>query len=573
MVLGPDPNPRPRRHQVHQPPTTDDLSRHIAELNETVRECQAVIIKQNVALNKLLGESLYHGIVYGLHDTPDRFAYTSEDKVLVIDQDSPHYNQAGVITCVAHVNEETTVTVRLLNDTQDEVQFNIKSLKLAEKDDGTYAIVLVDGKPWEVRNVFGLGVREGDSVKIRADNKRIVGAGVEFDNGPVCRVQRVQNDWAEVDDKGERRFIANPRNLDLKTDDRVVVDVGFSTILKKLPKVDSDRYRLTSDPVVKWDEIGGLEDAKRQVREAIEFPFLHPDLFQHYGIKKERGVLLFGPPGCGKTLMVRAAATALAAIHGKEAVTSGFLYVKSPELLDKWIGNTESYIRQNFTLGRQHYYEHGYPAIHVYDEADALMPQRGTRRSSDIADTIVPMFLGEMDGVDDEQSKANPIIFLLTNRADTLDPAATRPGRISRHIKIDRPDLNTGLSILTIHTAVLPFAQEEKKKITLAVAINDLFSKNRLLYRINNEHEFILGDCVNGAMIAGLVETAKMSALNRDIANGTRSGVMVEDFREGVEKIYQQQRGLNHSYDIMDFADKLGLQADKINIDRCFGSK
>lgn len=141
-----------------------------------------------------------------------------------------------------------------------------------------------------------------------------------------------------------------------------------------------------------WDDVGGLEVAKQELKSALEFPFLYPHLFDHYNIEGLRGVLLYGPPGCGKTLLARVCAYSIAKIHGKQAIDSAYIYVKSPEILDKWVGNTEREIRELFERGRKHYREHGYKAILAIDEADAIMPQRGTRRSSDISDTIVPMF-------------------------------------------------------------------------------------------------------------------------------------------------------------------------------------
>jgi SpoVK/Ycf46/Vps4 family AAA+-type ATPase len=185
---------------------------------------------------------------------------------------------------------------------------------------------------------------------------------------------------------------------------------------------------------------------------------------------------------------------------------------------------------------------------------------------------MVPMFLGEMDGVDKKQTEENPITVLLTNRADTLDPAITRPGRISRHIKIERPDEMSAVDILNIHTRNIPFADESSKKATLMIATADLFSKSRLLYRVNNQHDFTIAECVSGAMLENLAQIAKMNALHRDLAEKTQTGVNTEDFRVAVKKVFSQSRGQNHSYDLQDFAEKVGLQSEKMQVERCFGA-
>jgi ATP-dependent 26S proteasome regulatory subunit len=182
------------------------------------------------------------------------------------------------------------------------------------------------------------------------------------------------------------------------------------------------------------------------------------------------------------------------------------------------------------------------------------------------------MFLGEMDGVDSKETEANPIVILMTNRADILDPAITRPGRISRHIKINRPDQMSSIDILDIHTKKIPFQDPKNRMAILAICASDLFSKSRLLYRINNEHEFVLGDCVSGAMLKNIAEIAKINALHRDLKSASKSGVTVEDFRQAVERVYKQQAGTNHSYDLLDFSEKIGIQAEKMQTTRCFGS-
>ena len=270
-------------------------------------------------------------------------------------------------------------------------------------------------------------------------------------------------------------------------------------------------------------------------------------------------------------MIARAAAHSISEIHGSESLSTGYIYVKSPEILSKWVGNTEMEIRNLFERGREHFRNCGYPAILVFDEFDAIAPQRGTRRSSDIADTIVPMFLGEMDGVDDSQTRENPIVIVMTNRSDILDPAIIRPGRITKHIKINRPRESESLDILGIHSKNMPFPTDDKQGV-LAVACADIFSRSRLIYRVNNEHDFTLGDTVSGAMLQSLVEQAKMNALRRDIKNSQQTGLTLEDFRLAVNMIHDKQQGMNHSYDLHDFAESKGLQPDNIKVDRCFGS-
>lgn len=468
--------------------------------------------------------------------------------------------------------------VQLLDEAQTTEEFTLglngtpQQIQLSMKDDGTFVILSIDGKPVEVRNVPRMNLTVGQTVKFLEKSKQIIGVADEITAGPICRVSAVTPEGVEIDERGEKRLIKNPKGFSLEEGDRIVVDSTFFIITQKLQRDPAETYKLKGEPTATWDDIGGQDEAKRQVQDAIELPFQHPELFDHYGVKRCKGVLLYGPPGNGKTLIARAAASAIARLHGASgAVDSGYLYIKGPEILDKWVGNTEKTIRENFRAGRVHSMKHGYPALHVYDEADALMPQRGSRRSSDISDTIVPMFLGEMDGVDDEEMKHNPIVVLLSNRPDVLDPAVTRSGRISTHIKVERPNLDSSRLILGIHARKVPFFKEEIREQALMVVANDVFSKSRLMYRINGEHDFTLGDAVNGAMLASIVEQAKLIALHRDIEAGSRTGVSVDDFRAAVDQVFKQQRGLNHSHDLNDFAEKKGIQPSEIKVERCFG--
>jgi len=553
----------------------------VAELRDIIRDQNTKLVQQHSTLKRLLGEPLMFGTLLKVHNSIDPRCFKTHDTIIVCDQDSAYYQQGGAIISGLNdtpvIDEDGFCIVKLHNES--EVKFSVGAegkapaqVRLSEKDDGTFAVVSIDGKPWEVKGIPDLSLTVGDPVKIKPDTKAIVSRGYNLTAGPVCHVVSVTDKGVEVQAKSDRVIVFNPHNFTLEEGDRVACDHGMFCIIEKLERDPRERYKLKNDLTVTWNDVGGLDIAKAELRDALELPFTQPDLFQHYGVQPLRGILLYGAPGCGKTLLARAAAAAIAAIHGKESVETGYIYVKSPEILDKWVGNSEAEIRELFERGRRHYREHGYKGILAFDEADAIMPQRGTRRSSDVSDTIVPMFLGEMDGVDEQQTKENPIVILMTNRADILDPAITRPGRISKHIKVERPTDMTAIDILAIHSRKTPFQDEKNKMAIMAIAISDLFSKGRILYRVNNEHDFTMGDAVNGAMLAALAESAKMNALHRDLSAGTKTGVTVDDFREAVKKLFRDQRGLNHSYDLQDFAESHGLQPSNIQVERCFGS-
>lgn len=553
----------------------------ITDLRDINKELTARLIERHEKLKRLLNDPLCFGTLIKVHPYVDPQSFKANDEVIVVREDSPHFQQVGKIISGLNntpvVDEEGIALVKLQSG--EEVYFSIgieekdpAEIRLSEKEDGTYAVVNIDGKAWEVRGLGDLKLQVGETVKVKPDTKAIVSKGYDLHAGPICHVVAItESGSVEIEHKGEKHLINNPRGFKLEEGDRVACDPTMFCVMEKLKRDNRDRYKLTVDLNTTWDDIGGLEVAKQQIQDALELPFLEPELFKYYNVQPLRGVLLYGPPGCGKTLLARVMAWAMAKAHGKEAIESGYIFVKSPEILSKWVGNTESEIRELFQRARRHYHEHGYKAMLAFDEADAIMPQRGTRRSSDVSDTIVPMFLGEMDGVNPADTEANPIVVLMSNRADILDPAITRPGRISKHIKIDRPTDMESIDILGIHTKNIPFVDKDQIS-TLAVAVADLFSKSRLLYRVNNEHDFTLGDAVNGAMLAALAEEAKMLALHRDLDKKIRTGVTVDDFREAVNRIFSQQRGINHSYDLQDFAEKHGIQPQNMNVERCFGS-
>lgn len=554
----------------------------ITELRSVIENCKTDLIRQHGIITRLAADPFIFGTVLKINNYCNPLFFKTNDEVLVIDSNSPHFNKGGRIISGRNdtdvVDQDGFVLVRLVDDTEASFSIGIEGknpaqVRLTQKEDGTYAIVHVDGKAWEVKGAPDLDLKIGDPVKVKPDNKAIIGIGHDLVAGPICSVVAILDDNnIEIFYKGDKYLVQNPNNISLKEGDRVATDSNMFCVVKKLPADARNKFKISSDLEVSWDNVGGLKEAKQELKNALELPFTHADIFEHYGIETLKGLLLYGPPGCGKTLLARVAAWSMSQTHGKQSVDTGYIYVKAPEILDKWVGNTEKEIRDLFERGRLHYRENGYKAILAFDEADAIMPQRGTRRSSDIADTIVPMFLGEMDGVDENQTKENPIVILMTNRADVLDPAITRPGRISRHIKIERPDQFSCIDILKIHVENTPFMEGADVESILLVVASDIFSKSHLIYRINNEHDFILANCVNGAMLKNIVEIAKMNALHRDIADGKKTGLELQDFRNAIQKVYDQQRGMNHSYDLYDFAENLGIQFKDMKINRCFGA-
>ena len=552
----------------------------VSELRDVIKDCQNKLVAQNNVIKGLTSEPLTFGNLIRLNKEPDPNQFKVNDEILVIDSESEHYHKGGrvapALTAESPIVENGCVRVKLHDDTEESFRIGINGesaqIKLTLKEDGTSAVVQVDGKAWEVKGVPDDTLDIGDNVKVIDKTKAIVSRGYDLTTGPICKVAAVTDKGIEVWNKGEKYLVHNPKNFDLEENDRIACDPTMFVIREKLERDVQERYKIKSEINVSWDDVGGLDVAKQDLRDALELPFQHPELFEHYGVQTLRGLLLYGPPGCGKTLLARVSAWSMANTHSKDVAESAYIFVKGPEILDKWIGNTEAEIRELFERGRRHYRKYGYKGILAIDEADAILPQRGTRRSSDISDTIVPMFLGEMDGIDEKQTEENPIVILMTNRADTLDPAVTRAGRISRHIKVERPDEMSAIDILDIHTKKIPFIDPANRMSVLALTASDLYSKTRLLYRVNNEHDFTMGDAVNGAMLANVAEVAKMNALHRDVADGTKTGVTTEDFRDAINKLFRQQRGVNHAYDLQDFAEKLGIQAKDMQVDRCFGA-
>jgi proteasome-associated ATPase len=404
-------------------------------------------------------------------------------------------------------------------------------------------------------------VKPGDVVRISPETSQIVCVIPAFDMGHITRVRSVVDDeFVSVQD-GEvgEKLIMKGAHKDLKTGDRVVLDRSNCLVVRKLPPAISTKSIFAG---VTWDDIGGLDEAKRELIEAIEMPYKHRELYAHYGQRVTKGALLFGPPGLGKTLLGKACATSLAATHGEQHA-SGFIYVKGPELLNKFVGQSEENIRDVFLQARAHKEAHGYPAIVFIDEADALLGNRGAEESFGLnymGKTIVPQFLSEMDGM--EESGA--FVLLATNLPTALDPAVVRDGRIDVKIRVTRPDEKACKDIFLIHFKGKPC---KDAKALADVAVEEIFSERRKLAvvhtKLNQYVDVTFGHTASGAMVEGVVRRAVQLAIQRDRAAKSKKGVEPLDVKAAVQAAFEQAKGVDQSAVIAEVVDPTTIQAVK----------
>ncbi len=372
----------------------------------------------------------------------------------------------------------------------------------------------------------------------------------------------------------------------LQVGDKIVMDSTNNVILVKL--AEKTQYAFKTQAVLSWDDIGACEDAKKEMVDALETPYTWTTLFEYFKKKQVKGALLWGRAGNGKTLIGRAAAGALARMHNKESVESGFIYIKGPEILDKFVGETESQIREAFAFGKAHFKKYGYPCIIFIDEADAILMRRGMRTASGMEMTIVPQFLSEMDGIED----SGVFVLLATNRADTLDPAVIRPGRIDRKIYVAPPTKENAPSVWNIHMRNIPMSKGIKATDLIQTTNEALFSEQYPLYYIDSPKgraTFSLGNLASGALIAGIVERAQAIAIRRNVVSltGTETpdfaaivaaskqvekfdGLRQEDFNNALTAIHKEQYGMNHFDELREFMDAKKIDQTTItSIEQC----
>jgi len=402
----------------------------------------------------------------------------------------------------------------------------------------------------------GLKVEVGDLVLVQPKSGGIVAVLDSPKSGTMGTViEIISDDEVEVEAGGDHNIVSvGLFKGKLEQGDKVMLDTSGETVMKHFGQAQK-RFRFSLTTGIGWDDIGGLVEAKVQMKEAVELPYKNPAVFKHYGKKPIKGILLWGPPGCGKTMLGKASATALSLMHKAEQNATGFIYVKGPELLEQYVGAAEATIRALFRRARKHKATHGYPAVMFIDEADAILSKRGTGISSDMEKTIVPMFLTEMDGM--EESGA--LVILATNRADMLDPAIVRDGRIDRKIKVDRPTSESTVEILHRCLKPIPLSNGTTHKQLAEATCKEIFDPRHRMYEITVKDKhviyFTLKDIINGAMVVSVVDHATSLAMHRDLNSSEKKmgGLGKDDLISAVDAVYRENITLNHREELADY--------------------
>jgi proteasome-associated ATPase len=330
----------------------------------------------------------------------------------------------------------------------------------------------------------------------------------------------------------------------LKVGDEIRVDPNYRVAIEVLSQSKSEEYYLETVPELPWEKVGGQEEALSAIKDAIELPLLHADLFAKFQHQTPKGFLLYGPPGCGKTLIGKATAYNLTRqLKEKtgEDMQQFFMHIKGPEILNMWVGESERMVREIFATAREKRKEGFLPFVFI-DEAESILGTRRAGRYSSVLSTLVPMFCTEMDGI---ESLNEVVIILASNRADLIDPAILRPGRIDRKIKVDRPDREAAREIYRIYLSEdLPYDPElirrtggvpQAVSLLIDKVVEAQFShrdENRFLdviLRSGKRDTLFRGDLVSGAIIASIVERTKELAIKRAINSRQEEGISESD--------------------------------------------
>ena len=428
-------------------------------------------------------------------------------------------------------------------------------------------------------------VKPGMTVLLNENTQAVLSLGFEGYGDVVTIREVLDTEHVVVDMPNQLKAVARISGaLDadtLTTGDSVTYDSRMQMVTSLVPSTDAQELVLEEVPDITYSNIGGLSSQIALMRDAVELPFLQPEVYREHELTPPKGILLYGPPGNGKTLIAKAVANSLATraaeLSGKSKKTGYFLNIKGPELLDKYVGETERQIRDIFSAAREKA-QAGNPVVVFFDEMESLFRTRGTGRSSDVETTIVPQLLAEIDGV---ESLDNVIVIGATNREDMIDPAVLRPGRLDVKIRINRPDRKGATEIFALYlTEGLPINDEEVTRAgskqaaietMIETVVEALFSadpKNRYI-RVNLENGvsrwLTRGDFLSGAVVRNIVDHAKKQAIKSFLA-GRAKGITTQHLLEAARVEFEDQVEVPQISEIEDVLSTLNVRQRVINV-------
>jgi len=451
--------------------------------------------------------------------------------------------------------------------------------------DGTSEL-LVDGRPMRVNvhpNIDPFQLEEGQMVLLNEAFNVIEAAGYT-QRGEVCTVVDFVSEnrvvvLGHTDDEKVVTLSEPLRRENIRVSDHLLVDSRTQYAFEKMPKSAVEEVVLEEIPDITYNQIGGLGEQIEALRDSVELPYLYPEVFAEHELKPPKGILLYGPPGCGKTLIAKAVANSLAKNIEKRtgrATTPYFLNVKGPELLNKYVGETESKLREVFKKAREKA-SFDVPVVIFFDEMDSLFRMRGSGISSDMEATVVAQFLAEIDGV---ESLENVIVIGASNRQDLIDPAVLRPGRLDLKIKVQRPDEEAAKEIfqkyltpnLPLHEKVLAEYDQSAESACMGLIghlVDEMYStgeKNKFLevtYAKGEREIFYFKDFASGALIESVVARSKRLAVKRFIESGER-GITMDDLIDSVRAEFKENEDLPNTTNPDDWARISGRKGERI---------
>jgi proteasome-associated ATPase len=522
-----------------------------------------------------------------LHEAPQRVRVL-EERLLEV--------KGQLAQALSH-NEKLTYTLQQAKENIAALREEVDKLTQAPNAYGTFLAINDDGTV----DVFASGrkmrvalhpaidpetLERGNEVVLN-ESLNVVLARTYERSGDVVTIQDILEDGkrALIVGRADEERVAEISDAlaetRLRAGDHVLMDPRTLLLLEKLPRPEIEEVVLEEVPDITYDDIGGLDEQIEALTDAVELPYLHRELFSEHKLPAPKGILLYGPPGCGKTLIAKAVANSLAKkvgeLKGNANVRSYFLNIKGPELLNKYVGETERQIRLVFQRAREKA-EEGVPVIVFFDEMDSLFRTRGSGISSDMESTIVPQLLAEIDGV---ETLRDVIVIGASNREDLIDPAILRPGRLDVKIKIERPNEGAAQQIFARYlTSDLPLSSgdvmdygggDPGKAVQAMIerTVSEMYradDENRFLevtYQNGDKEVLYFKDFASGAMIENIVRRAKKRAIKRAIA-GDPPGIRMADLLDSIKEEYKENEDLPNTTNPDDWAKISGKKGERI---------